>query len=50
MHTNRVVPVSGSVVYYKTDGTGRDSYIHTINGGLLSYDRIHHLKQISPPK
>ena len=45
MQTNKVVPVAGNVVYYKTDGTGRDSYIHNINGGLLSHDRIHHLKQ-----
>jgi len=38
------------VVYYKTDGTGRDSYIKNINGGLLSYDRIHRLKQVDPPR
>lgn len=45
MQTNRSVPVEGKVVYYKNDGTGRDSYIHQINGGLLSYDRLHQLKQ-----
>jgi hypothetical protein len=50
MQTNRAVPVSGKVVYYKTDGTGRDSYIQNINGGLLSYDRLHHLKQPHLPK
>lgn len=48
MQTNRAVPVEGSVVYYKTDGTGRDSYIKNINGGLLSHDRMHQLKQITP--
>jgi hypothetical protein len=50
MKTNRAVPVQGNVVYYKNDGTGRDSYIQNHNGGLLSYDRIHHLKQYNPPK
>ena len=50
MKTDRVVPISGNIIYYRTDGTGRDTYIHTMNGGLLSHDRIHHLKQLSPPK
>lgn len=50
MQTNRAVPVEGKVVYYKTDGTGRDSYIHNINGGLLSHDQIHRLKQFQPPR
>lgn len=50
MQTNRAVPVYGKVVYYKTDGTGRDSYIHQINGGLLSHDRIHKLAQFKAPK
>jgi hypothetical protein len=50
MQTNRAVPVEGNVVYYRTDGTGRDSYIKNINGGLLSHDRIHQLKQVKPLK
>jgi hypothetical protein len=48
MQTNRVRPTVGSVVYYRTDGTGRDSYIKNINGGLLSHDRIHQLAQLKP--
>jgi hypothetical protein len=50
MQTNRVVPLNGKTVYYKTDGTGRDTYIKNYNGGLLSKDRIHHLNQIKPQK
>jgi hypothetical protein len=41
--TKYVVP-EGKVVYYKGDGTGRDSYIQNHNGGLLSHDRLHALK------
>jgi hypothetical protein len=48
MQTNRAVPVNGKVVYYKTDGSGRDSYIKNYNGGLLSKDRVHQLNQIKP--
>jgi hypothetical protein len=33
-------PVSGNFVYYHVDGTGRDSYISTINGGFYSKDLI----------
>lgn len=50
MQTNRVVPLNGKTVYYKTDGTGRDTYIKNYNGGLLSKDRIHYLNQIKPEK
>lgn len=43
MQTNRAVPPEGKVVYYRSDGTGRDSYIRDHNGGLLTKDRIHKL-------
>ena len=48
MQTDRAVPVEGKVPYYRSDGTGRDTYIRNHNGGLLSHDRIHHLKQLKP--
>ncbi len=50
MKTNRAVPPEGKVTYYKPNGTGRDSYIRDINGGLLSHDQIHALKIQKPPK
>ena len=28
---------AGKTLYYKTDGTGRDTYIKANNGGLSSY-------------
>lgn len=37
------------MVYYRCDGTGRDSYIRDHNGGLLTKDRIHKLTQFKPP-
>lgn len=46
MRTNRSVPMLGKTVYYQSDGSGRDSYIKNINGGLLSHDRIHQLHNI----
>ena len=48
MQTARAVPVEGKVAYYRSDGTGRDNYIRNHNGGLLSHDRIHQLKQLKP--
>lgn len=50
MNTNRAVPPEGKVAYYRSDGTGRDTYIRNHNGGLLSKDRLHSLNQIQPPK
>lgn len=44
MQANRAVPPEGKVPYYRSDGTGRDTYIRDHNGGLLSHDRIHTLK------
>jgi hypothetical protein len=44
MQRDIVVPVEGKVVYYKPDGTGRDTYIKNDNGGLLSHDAVHALK------
>ncbi|KAL4442873.1 hypothetical protein ABPG74_010762 [Tetrahymena malaccensis] len=38
------VPVTSKTLFYQTDGTGRDSYIKVINGGLLPQDRLHELK------
>lgn len=49
MNPNRVVP-EGKVAYYRSDGTGRDTYIRDHNGGLLSKDRLHSLCQFKPPK
>ena len=34
MKTVQNVPVTSRAVLYKIDGTGRDSYIRTNNGGL----------------
>lgn len=50
MQTNRAVPPEGKVAYYRSDGTGRDTYIREHNGGLLSKDRIHALHRFNPPK
>ena len=44
MKAIKSVPPEGRSVYYRSDGTGRDSYIRDHNGGLLSHDRIHQLK------
>lgn len=41
MQTNRAVSPEGKVVFYRSDGTGRDSYIRNHNGGLLTKDKIH---------
>lgn len=49
MQTNRAVPPEGKTVYYRSDGTGRDTYIRDHNGGLLSKDRIHKLNQLKAP-
>lgn len=49
MKTDRVVRLDGKVVYYRSDGTGRDSYIRDHNGGLLTKDKIHQLTQFKPP-
>lgn len=32
--------ISAHFVHYQSDGTGRDSYIATINGGLFSRELI----------
>lgn len=50
MQTSRAVPPEGKVPYYRSDGTGRDTYIREHNGGLLSKDRLHSLNQIKPQK
>lgn len=50
MQSDKVVPPEGRVVYYRSDGTGRDTYIRDHNGGLLSKDRIHKMKQFKAPK
>lgn len=50
MQTNRAVPPEGKVAYYRSDGTGRDTYIRDHNGGLLSKDRLHSLNQLKPQK
>ena len=50
MQVNRAVPPEGRTVYYRSDGTGRDTYIRDHNGGLLSKDRIHKLNQFKPPR
>ena len=50
MNTNKAVSFPGKVPYYRSDGTGRDTYIREENGGLLSKDRLHQLKQLKPAK
>jgi hypothetical protein len=50
MQTNRAVVPEGKVIYYRSDGTGRDSYIRDHNGGLLTKDRIHKLVQFRPAR
>ena len=50
MQTDRTVPPEGKVVYYRSDGTGRDTYIRDHNGGLLTKDRIHKMTQFKAPK
>jgi len=50
MKTDRVVPLDGKVVYYRSDGTGRDSYIRDHNGGLLTKDLIHKLSKFRPQR
>lgn len=50
MQTDRVVPPEGKVVYYRSDGTGRDTYIRNHNGGLLTKDFIHKATQLKPQR
>ena len=50
MKTDRVVPLDGKVVYYRSDGSGRDTYIRNHNGGLLTKDFIYKAVQYKPPK
>jgi hypothetical protein len=50
MQTDRAVPPEGKVVYYRSDGTGRDTYIRDHNGGLLTKDKIHKLTQFKPAR
>lgn len=50
MNTNRAVPLDGRVVYYRSDGTGRDTYIRNSNGGLLGKDHLHKIAQDKPAK
>ena len=50
MQTNRAVPPEGKVVYYRSDGSGRDTYIRNHNGGLLTKDFIHRATQFKPPR
>ena len=37
-------PTRGNVVYYRPDGSGRDSYIKDENGGFLGKDLIHAMR------
>lgn len=50
MQINRAVPPEGKVAYYRSDGTGRDSYIRDHNGGLLTKDKIHQMTLPKPQK
>lgn len=50
MNTNRAVALDGKVVYYRSDGTGRDTYIRNHNGGLMGKDHLHMLTKNEPPK
>lgn len=50
MQTDRAVPPEGKVVYYRSDGTGRDTYIRNHNGGLLTKDFIHKAIQFKQPR
>ena len=46
MNPNRAVPPEGKVAYYRSDGTGRDTYITYDNGGLVAPNKnaIHYQK------
>ena len=50
MQTDRAVPPEGKVAYYRSDGTGRDTYIRNHNGGLMTKDFIHKATQHKPPR
>lgn len=50
MNVDRVVAPEGKIPYYRSDGTGRDTYIRDHNGGLLSKDRLHSLCLTKPIK
>lgn len=50
MKVDRVVAPLGKIPYYRSDGTGRDTYIRDHNGGLLSKDRLHSLCLPKPIK
>lgn len=45
MERGIIVPQKGKVTHYRPNGTGRDAYIHSINGGFLSKDQLHFLRQ-----
>lgn len=42
-HTNKV-GITSKALFYRNDGTGRDTYIKKFNGGLLSQNRLHDYK------
>lgn len=44
MNYTQKVYIKAKPFYYKTDGSGRDTYIHHTNGGLLTQDLLHKLK------
>lgn len=39
-NTLKNIPIEGRVVYYRSDGTGRDTYIEKMNGGLRGKDLL----------
>ena len=42
--TKQKIRKDGKPVIYRSNGTGRDSYISQNNGGLLSKSLLHNLK------
>eukprot|EP00825_Cyclidium_porcatum_P039706 TRINITY_DN487_c0_g3_i1.p1 TRINITY_DN487_c0_g3~~TRINITY_DN487_c0_g3_i1.p1 ORF type:complete len:180 (-),score=24.10 TRINITY_DN487_c0_g3_i1:203-742(-) len=49
MNFNHTVDIQAKPFYYRSDGSGRDTYIHHFNGGLYTQDLLHKLqvKQIA---
>jgi hypothetical protein len=43
MHKDAHVRINPKAKHYHNDGTGRDTYISEINGGILSNDKIHEI-------
>ena len=45
MNAKKSYRIEPKINYYRNDGSGRDKYVIDLNGGHLSHDCIHSLKQ-----